>query len=195
MTKAEKTKQFIIEQSAPVFNTKGIAATAMSNIMEVTDLAKGSLYVHFQNKEELSFSVVDYNLSLLVEKVTTAVAKQDSAKDKLFAYLDVFVDPLNPPVAGGCPMLNFGMEADDNYPVIRKKVYRVVEAAQETIEGIISQGIAAKEFKSDWNANEFATKMFAMIEGGILICRTAGNNDKMKVINRLLKKEIEAQLA
>ncbi|RTZ46274.1 TetR/AcrR family transcriptional regulator [Chryseobacterium arthrosphaerae] len=35
------------------FNTKGIAATAMSDIMDVTKLSKGSLYVHFDNKDVL----------------------------------------------------------------------------------------------------------------------------------------------
>ena len=62
MTKAEKTRQFIIEQTAPIFNTKGVAATSINDIMEATKLAKGSLYVHFENKEELSYYAVDYNL-------------------------------------------------------------------------------------------------------------------------------------
>ncbi|WP_290795028.1 hypothetical protein [Flavihumibacter sp. UBA7668] len=43
MTKGDKTKQFIIEQSAPIFNTKRIAATSMLDNMEATQLSKGSL--------------------------------------------------------------------------------------------------------------------------------------------------------
>src|ERR1700737_4544522 len=110
VTKAERTKKLIIEKSAPIFNTKGIAATAMSDIMEATKLAKGSLYVHFENKEELAYSAVDYNLASLAEKVLAVVDKQKTAKTKLFAYLDILSDPMHPPVFGGCPMLNFGME-------------------------------------------------------------------------------------
>ena len=34
MSKGEQTRQMIIEQSAALFNKKGIAATAMSDIMD-----------------------------------------------------------------------------------------------------------------------------------------------------------------
>ncbi|SEW52702.1 TetR/AcrR family transcriptional regulator [Chitinophaga arvensicola] len=194
MTKAEKTRQLIIEQAAPIFNTKGIAATAMSDIMEATGLAKGSLYVHFQNKEELSEAVVAYNLEKLSSKVMAVVNRADSAHDKLLAYMEILSHPLTPPVKGGCPMINFGAEADDNFPAIRRKVNKSLDTAQQMIVDIIEYGIARKEFKASWNAPEFATKMFAMIEGGIILCRAAGSNNKMKIINQILKKEIEEQL-
>src|SRR5688572_24291233 len=74
MTKGEETRQFIIERSAPLFNTKGIAATAMSDIMDVTKLSKGSLYVHFENKDVLADAVVDYNMDQLAKKIDAAIA-------------------------------------------------------------------------------------------------------------------------
>src|SRR5260370_37129906 len=109
MTKAERTKQLIIEKSAPIFNIKGVAGTAMSDIMEATKLAKGSLYVHFENKEDLSYAVVDYNLDKLAEKSAAAMNKHKTAKGKLLAFADLYSDPFNPPLVGGCPMLNFAM--------------------------------------------------------------------------------------
>jgi AcrR family transcriptional regulator len=191
MTKAEKTKQFIIEKAAPIFNTKGVAGTAMSDIMEATGLAKGSMYVHFESKEELSYAVVDYNLDNLSKKMTAAVGKHKTAKDKLFAYYDFLSDPLNPPMRGGCPMLNFGMEADDTNPVITQKVNRLVQASTQRVAAIIQQGIADSEFKDGWNGKEFSVKAFAMIEGGTLISRVSGNNDQMQIIIKGIKKEIE----
>src|ERR1700736_2465598 len=104
MTKGEETKRFITERSAVIFNTKGIAATSMNDIMEATNLSKGSLYVHFENKDVLACAAVDYNMDMLALKVQSAIKKYKTAKDRLFAYLDVFKDPMNPPVFGGCPM-------------------------------------------------------------------------------------------
>src|SRR5258708_24245416 len=104
MTKAERTRRFIIEKSAPIFNTKGVAGTAMSDIMEATKLAKGSLYVHFKNKDELSYAAADYNLNNLVKKLTGAVNKHKKAKDQLFALLDFLNNPQNPPTIGGGPL-------------------------------------------------------------------------------------------
>ncbi|HTI94295.1 MAG TPA: TetR/AcrR family transcriptional regulator, partial [Puia sp.] len=193
MTKAERTKQFIIESSAPIFNTKGIAATAMSDIMEATKLSKGSLYVHFDNKDVLASAAVDHNMDLLSKKVMAAVGQQKGAKARLFAYIDVFIDPMNPPVMGGCPMMNFGTEADDTNVPVRKKVSEVIERSQDTIVQLIKAGISEGVFRPDWNYKDFATMMFATIEGGVVISRIAGNNSKMKVIARTLKQMINEQ--
>lgn len=194
MSKGEQTRQMIIERSAPIFNKKGIAATAMSDIMEATDLSKGSLYVHFDNKDVLAEEVVDYNMELLHRRVMAAVSRFGHPKDKLFAFIDTYRDPSNPLVEGGCPMLNFGMEADDQNEVVRDKVARQVNKSQQSIVDIITQGIRQGVFKADWNYKEFATMMFAMLEGGLLITRTTRKTDKMMIISRNLKKMIEEQL-
>lgn len=192
MTKAEKTRQFIIEQTAPLFNIKGVAGTAISDIMEVTKMAKGSLYVHFENKEELTYCAVDYNLKLFVERTMAVADTYPGARDKFFALLHYLSDPLNPPVKGGCPMMNFGMEADDTNPVIREKVNQTICNVQQGMADIVELGIAAKEFKKDWDAKKFATKAYAMIEGGILISRVSGDISQMKVLIGILKEEIDS---
>jgi TetR/AcrR family transcriptional regulator, transcriptional repressor for nem operon len=194
MTKAEKTRQFIIERSAPIFNTRGVAGTSMSDIMEATGLAKGSLYVHFENKDELSYCAVDHTLNSFVKRIMAVVGEQKTARNKLYAILDFLSDPANPPVTGGCPMLNFGMEADDTSPVILRKVDCVVEAMIQQLADIVEQGISAGEFKRSFNADEFATRTFALIEGGILITRVSRKRDKMDLIIRMIKQEIENQL-
>ncbi|MBO9636167.1 MAG: TetR/AcrR family transcriptional regulator [Chitinophagaceae bacterium] len=194
MSKGEETRQFIIEKAAPLFNRKGMEATAMSDIMEITRLSKGSLYVHFRDKDELTKAVVEYNLQLLEKKVTTAIQQAPTAKAKLFAFIDVLANATKPPVEGGCPMINFGMEADDTNPLIKQRIHQAIEQSQKTIATIIRAGIKAGEFNPDWNYKEFATIMFATIEGGVFISRIAGNNEKMKIIAGHLKKMIEEQL-
>jgi len=195
MSKGEDTRQMIIERSAPIFNKKGIAATAMSDIMEATDLSKGSLYVHFDNKDVLAEAVVDYNMELLRQRTLTAVNRFNHPKERLFAFLDLYRNPLIPPVEGGCPMLNFGMEADDQNEVVRAKVADRVNQSQQLIVSIIEQGIKQGVFKTGWNYKEFATMMFAMIEGGVMIGKTTRKSDKMAIIIKNLKKMIEEQLA
>ncbi|HEX9512638.1 MAG TPA: TetR/AcrR family transcriptional regulator [Puia sp.] len=191
MNKAEKTRQFIIEQSALLFNTRGIAGTSMSDIMAATQMAKGGLYGHFETKEDLSYAAVDYNLNSLSGKFRKALEKAGTAKSKLLASVDFFSDPMHSPVEGGCPMINFGMEADDTNPTIRKKVKASIENAEGFFQSIIEEGQRNGEFREDFPAREFAVKMFALIEGGIMISRVLGNNTRMKLIAGILRKEID----
>jgi TetR/AcrR family transcriptional repressor of nem operon len=190
---AERTRQFIIEQTAPVFNTKGVAATAVSDIMAATKMAKGSLYVHFADKEELAYSVVDFNLNQFFIMAAAATDQHHTAKNKLFAFLDFLNDPVNHPIKGGCPMLNFGMEADDTSPVIREKVHIAMNAAQQDIAAIIKKGITDGEFNLGWDADEYAIKIFAMLEGGVLMSRVHQDSMSMKVLIHIIKREVEAQ--
>ena len=162
--------------------------------MQATKMAKGGLYGHFESKEQLSAAVVDYNLNKLVEKVQQAIGSAVTAKGKLFAWLVAFKSPTQFPVDGGCPLLNFGTEADDTNQLIRGKVKAVIEMAQKTIAAIVQQGIKNGEFKETFNGKEFSIKMFALIEGGTLIGRVLNTNSQMTIIINLLKKEITSHL-
>jgi AcrR family transcriptional regulator len=194
MTKSERTRQFILEKSAPLFNIKGNAGTAFSDVMAATKMAKGGLYGHFENKEQLYHAVVDFNLLKLVGKVEQAVNNSVTAKEKLFAFLDVFSKPTEFPLEGGCPMINFGAEADDNDPLVRQKVKGTLLGAQAKIASIIGRGIKNNEFISSFDAREFSIKMMTMIEGGTLIGRVLESNTQMQLIISILKKEIESNL-
>jgi TetR/AcrR family transcriptional regulator, transcriptional repressor for nem operon len=193
MGKAERTKQLIIEKAAVIFNEKGIAGATIDDVLAATKMAKGGFYGHFDSKEALSYAAVDHNLGLLVDKLSAALSKHTTAKAKLFAYLDFFRNPLQPPLQGGCPMVNFGTEADDTNAIVRQKVKKTMEKGQQGIRAIIEQGIAAGEFKKNWNGKEFAVKMFALIEGGGMVCKVLGSNSQMHMLVEGLKREIEEQ--
>jgi TetR/AcrR family transcriptional repressor of nem operon len=195
MTKAERTRQFIIERSAPLLNTKGIAGTAMSDIMTATKMAKGGLYGNFESKEELANAVVDHNLKLLSDSLTAAIAQADTAKEKLFAFLDFFKTPVQFPVQGGCPILNFGVESDDTDPIIKEKVKQKIESAKSKAASLIQLGIKNGEFKESFDAKEFPILMFSALEGGTLIGRVLNTNKQMNIVINMLKKMIEDQLA
>ena len=42
LTKSDKTRRFIIEKTAPVFNKNGVAGTSLSDLTSATGLTKGS---------------------------------------------------------------------------------------------------------------------------------------------------------
>jgi len=190
MTKAEKTRQTIIERSAAIFNKKGIAGTAMSDIMEATGLAKGSLYVHFDNKEKLSHAAADFMLQRQKLRADRAMAQPGTAKEKLMTFFRSTVAPSELSVPGGCPMLNLGLEADDTNPAIRTRVLKMTEQLQSDIARLVEHGVRSGEFKPTVNAEAFAIRSFAIIEGGIFLSRLSGNMKKMTVILESLDAEI-----
>jgi TetR/AcrR family transcriptional repressor of nem operon len=192
MTKAEKTRKFIIEKAAPIFNKKGMAGTAISDIMEATKLAKGGVYGNFDSKEQICVEAFSYLLQSINAAIVQAMEDKTTAKEKLHALVEFYTHRLFNSNRGGCPILNFGTEADDTNPLIKQKVKEAIATAQGRISKLVYEGIVTGDFKKTFNAEIFAIKMFTMVEGAILISRTQGNNHQVKVIAEILNAEIEA---
>jgi AcrR family transcriptional regulator len=84
MGKAERTKQFIIEKTATLFNTKGIAATSLQDMTEATGLTKGSIYGNFKNKDEVALEVFRYNFKKVTNLVAEEMARESTFRARFF---------------------------------------------------------------------------------------------------------------
>jgi AcrR family transcriptional regulator len=180
MTKAEKTREFIVEKTAPIFNMKGYAGTSLSDLTEATGLTKGSIYGNFANKDEVALAVFDYNLSRLTNGMNAAVAGSTNAIGKLLNMAAFYRSEFkNSMTGGGCPILNTAVEADDTHPLLKEKAAKSIKAWKKNIEAIVKQGIESKQVKATVNGGEFATGFIALIEGGIMLAKATGNSSML----------------
>lgn len=191
LTKAEKTKQFILETAVPLYNEKGISGVNIDDVLEATKLTKGCLYGHFENKEDLSEQVIELSLKKISDKVRAAVSKGKTVKGKLVALMDFYKNPLETYISGGCPIFNTAVEADDNYPDLKRKVAKVFRTGQEEISALLQEGINNGEFSNKLDPVDFAFKMVAAIEGGTVMCRVMDTAKPMQGLIKSLKSELE----
>ncbi|MFN8281812.1 MAG: TetR/AcrR family transcriptional regulator [Chitinophagales bacterium] len=181
--KSERTRQFIIEAAAGIFNTKGYAATSLSDLTAATKLTKGSIYGNFANKEEVALAVFDYNFSCVSKKITHEIIQCNTNKDKLMVYGNFYKNAYkNGLPEGGCPLLNTAIEADDMNEPLRKRVSDIILQWKKNIVQIINKGIEANEFKKDTNADAVALSIIALIEGGMMIGKVTKNNSFFDII-------------
>lgn len=191
LTKAERTKQFILETAVPLYNEKGISGVNIDDVLEATKLTKGCLYGHFENKEDLSEQVIDLSLKLVSERIRAAVYQAKTIKGKVFAFLDFYKNPIETYISGGCPIFNTAVEADDNYPLIKEKVAKVFRSGQQELAGLLQEGINTGEFSAKLDPVVFAFKLTASVEGGIVMCRVMGTAKPMQGLVKSLKSELE----
>ena len=120
-SKAERTKRFIIETAAPIFNKKGYYGTSLSDLTQATGLTKGGIYGNFANKEELAVHAFQHNVAFISDAFRQGIAAEETYIGKLLAYPRVYQrlkeKLLN---MGGCPILNTAVEADDTNPVLSR---------------------------------------------------------------------------
>jgi TetR/AcrR family transcriptional repressor of nem operon len=192
MGKSEQTKAFIIEKTAPLFNSKGYAGTSLSDITDATKLTKGSVYGNFANKDEVALAVFDYNLNKVTSIFAEEMARRSSAREKLLVFGEVYYnyDKYSFPT-GGCPILNTAIESDDTHPELKKKVAVAINNWKKNIISIIEKGMEAKEFAKETDAEQAAITIIALLEGGIMISRVTGKPAYRAMIMQSLQNYID----
>jgi len=194
MSKAERTRRYIIEKTAPVFNRKGYAGTSLTDISQVTGLTKGSIYGNFGNKDEVARAVFEYNTGLLVEGLDHHLKRKASAGEKLLGFVDFYRRNWKTVFDnGGCPLLNAATEADDNLPYLREDVQHCFRVWTNRVSSIIDEGKKTREFKSV-PTREYAQLFIAMIEGGIGVAKITDNRRPLMLVLDRIEKIIRDEI-
>ena len=192
LSKSDRTKLFIIEKSAPIFNKRGYAATSMADIQQATGLAKGGIYGNFKNKDEIALEAFDYSFNKLREALRFNIRQEVTSFGKLNAILEFYHNySVSPVVEGGCVLMNTAIDTDDSIPFLKERARQGLKEMLGSLKHIIEKGIEHGEFSKKLNPLNEAELIFATIEGGIMMSKLSDSPD---ILNRLLenlKKQIK----
>ncbi|GCE06942.1 TetR/AcrR family transcriptional regulator [Dictyobacter aurantiacus] len=196
MGKGEQTRAMILAQVAPLFNQQGYAGSSLSDIMRQTGLEKGGIYNHFQSKEQLALQAFDYSFALLDQRIRAVLADKRHALERLSALLIYFQDLADdPPIPGGCPILNTAIESDDAEPALRDRARTAMDQLRSTFRRIISKGIERGELRPGIDVETWTSTMIAALEGAVMLSRLYQDTSHMSRTVAYLRHCIERDLA
>lgn len=181
MKKGESTKQFIIEKAAEIFNQKGYSGGSLNDIMEATGLQKGGVYRHFDNKDKIALEAFDFSFSLMEKRFIDALNKENTAYGKLIAIINVYSDIIeNPPLIGGCPLLNTAIDSDNTHPLLQEKARQAMNKWIDIIRRILNYGVSQNEFNNDIEIDYIPSYIISTIEGAVMISRLYNDSKHIK---------------
>ena len=176
MSKGEQTKEMILARAAPLFNRQGFFGASLADIMRATGLEKGGIYNHFASKDDLALAAFDYAIGLVEKRFERALEGKRDAIERLHAIVSVFHDMIeDPPVAGGCPLLNTAIEADDAHPALRERARKAMDSWYGLTQRVVAKGIERKQIREQADADTVATIMIAALEGAIMMSKLYGD--------------------
>ncbi len=79
----------ILDIAEQLFNTKGYADTSISDILDRSGIARGTLYYHFNSKEEILNAVIDRKLESLASEMRKIAQSKLSVIDKFYQIIEV----------------------------------------------------------------------------------------------------------
>lgn len=86
----EQRRKDIIDAAEELFFEKGYDNVSMNDISKVVELSKATLYLYFENKEELFFAIVLRGTRILNAMIREAVTNVESGIEKVAAFRDAY---------------------------------------------------------------------------------------------------------
>jgi AcrR family transcriptional regulator len=147
MGEALDRRTVILQHAATLFATKGIVGTSVREIADGVGILSGSLYHHFQSKDEMVSAIVRDYLTDLTDRYTQVLGRDSNPRAQLteLVRVSLAVTEAHPHATeiyqNSANYLRTLAEYDD----IRKGAATI----QATWVGVLEAGVAAGEFRSD----------------------------------------------
>ena len=81
--RASRTRRRLKEAALDVFSEKSVDSATVEEITEKADLGKGTLYQHFEDKEEIVITLVEEAVEHLTERIRAYDSTPDTLEDML----------------------------------------------------------------------------------------------------------------
>ena len=169
-------RENIVSAASTLFMERGIAATSMDDIAKAAGYSKATLYVYFENKEEIVGILVlnsmkklyDYISSALIQHKTTK-ARYDFICRGLVQYQEEF------PFYFKMVLDKINIEFENNnYLPEEKETYQIGEEINEKIKQFLLSGMAKGDLRSDLELMPAIFNFWGMLSG---IIQLAANKE------------------
>ena len=170
-------RENIVSAAATLFMERGIAATSMDDIAKAAGYSKATLYVYFENKEEIVGILVlnsmkklyDYISSALIQHKTTK-ARYDFICRGLVQYQEEF--PFYFKIV--LDKINIDFEGKDYLPEERE-TYQIGEEINEKIKTFLLSGMEKGDLRNDLDIMPAIFNFWGMLSG---IIQLAANKEE-----------------
>jgi TetR/AcrR family transcriptional repressor of nem operon len=113
---------------------------------------------------------------------------------KLKQLIANFVD-CRSPIAGGCPVLNTAVDADDGNRLLRERVAKALRSWSARLQAIVKEAVVAGETRVGVDPKNVATLVIASLEGALMMSRIERNHDSLRRVQEHLNSYIDNQVA
>ena len=156
----------VLAKAMDVFWTHGYDATSITDLMDATGLAKGSLYKGFGDKKRLFTLALDAYLADANSRLAECDASSESGREALEqVFAGVVAMSTGSGVRRGCLSVNSAIELGPHDSTVRNRLRRNTRQKEETFVTIISRGIADGSLRKNLDPQAAARCITTMTNG------------------------------
>lgn len=88
MTTAQDTKLKIVEAAHTLFVSNGVEGTTMVSVASALGISRRTIYTHFRDKQSLILAVIERELEIMSQSLSTVMQREGDSISKLMVLLD-----------------------------------------------------------------------------------------------------------
>jgi len=171
----ERTRQRLLQAAFREIYRYGFQSAGIDAILASTNVTKGALYYHFNNKEALGHAVIEEVVAKLSRDRWLLPLQRRKDQDPIDALIAIVqAIPTRPrDIKGGCPLVNLTQEMSQLDDQFRKRLERIFHAWQESIATALRRGQHQGTVRCDLVPEEAASFLVAMVEGYEVLAKNA----------------------
>ncbi len=170
-------RENIVSAASALFMERGIAATSMDDIAKAAGYSKATLYVYFENKEEIVGILVLNSMKKLYDYISSALIQHETTKARydficrgLVQYQEEFPFYFKMVL----DKINIDFESKEYLPEERE-TYQIGEEINEKIKNFLLSGMEKGDLRGDLEIMPAIFNFWGMISG---IIQLAANKEE-----------------
>jgi len=176
----------ILDTADRLFYGQGYNCTGINQVIEEADIAKASLYKHFESKTDLLIAYVKRTHERWYNRLQDHLSKVSTPKEKLLAIFDYHEDRQKFREFGGCPFVKANDEAGMSDP----RVLNEIQAAKTHLKNLIKELVIDSGHKKILTDNELTETIYLLVEGGVVSGSIFKNSDQLQSAKKVIRKFI-----
>jgi TetR/AcrR family transcriptional regulator, transcriptional repressor for nem operon len=171
----ERTRNRLLQAAFREVFRHGFQSAGIDAILSATNVTRGALYYHFENKEALGYAIVEEIVAKLTRDRWLLPLEQSKDKDPVDALIRIVQAlPRRPgDIKAGCPLVNLAQEMSQLDEQFRRRLERIFQTWQEGIAMTLRRGQSMGTVRRDLVPEEAASFLVAMIEGYEVLAKNA----------------------
>ena len=170
------TKNALMDLAEDIIQTKSFSNVSFQTLAKGVGIKKGSVYYHFESKEELGEAIIERATAQIKEGIQSII--NEPVVKQLHVYCNWFGKHIGA-AQRLCPGANFAASWDAIPDSIKDRVTHLYSVHKKGLADIIRRGRESGDFAiTGTSPEELATVVFALMQGGLIAARVSQDKDE-----------------
>lgn len=151
----------ILDAAVEVIAENGYHSSQVSKIAKEAGVADGTIYLYFDNKEDILISLFQEKMGQFIEKIEDAIQSEQDADKKLYTLIEMHLQQLteNPKLA-----IVTQLELRQSNKHLRLKINAVLKRYLQIIDDVLKDGMEKGIFHDHLNIRLVRQMIFGTID-------------------------------